>query len=295
MALQPLGFNPRQKMQSPDYELQYKRDSDLQNVELHHHDFFEVYFLISGDVTYLIENRICHVLPGDVLLISPRELHQVQIKPEMAAYERYVLWIDTHLIQQLGGADMDLYQGFDSTRPEYRNRLRLKPEEQLQMKGMLQQLYEETHGSDFGAQQLRECLLTQLLILINRLVAQEDPWEEEPSRTNRTVSLAIGYISQHYAEKITLESLAERFYISKYHLSHEFNRCVGTSVYRYVQKKRLLAARQLIAQGQKPNDVYSACGFGDYAGFYRAFKAEYHICPREYEKAVRENRSPLAL
>lgn len=289
MHLQPVGFDSRQEMQYPDYELQYKQDAYLQNVELHHHDFFELYYLVSGDVTYLIENRICHVLPGDMLLISPRELHQVQIKPEMAIYERYVLWIDPHLIQRLGAPELDLYQGLDPARPEYRNRLRLNPEDQSRIKALMQQLYGETQSEAFGSRQLQACLLTQLLILVNRLVSQPIDQEEEP-RTSGAVSQAIRYISGHYAEKITLESLAERFFISKYHLSHEFNRCVGTSVYRYVQKKRLLAARQEIAQGEKPTAVYARCGFGDYTAFYRAFKAEYHISPREYEIAVRNQR-----
>ena len=73
MPLQPQMFDPRQEMKQPDFELQYKRDSYLKDVELHHHDFYELYFLLSGDVTYTIESRLYHVLPGDMLLISVTE------------------------------------------------------------------------------------------------------------------------------------------------------------------------------------------------------------------------------
>ena len=90
-------------------------------------------------------------------------------------------------------------------------------------------------------------------------------------------------------EPLSLEQLAEQVYVSKYHLSHEFNRLVGTSVYRYIQKKRLLIARQLLAQGKRPSEVYNACGFGDYAGFYRAFRNEYGVSPREYAYSVRSD------
>ena len=85
--------------------------------------------------------------------------------------------------------------------------------------------------------------------------------------------------------------LAERFFVSKYHLSHEFNRQVGTGVYHYIQKKRLLIARQLLAQGKKPNQVYISCGFTDYTGFYRAFKAEYGVSPREFAAEVRQKNT----
>ena len=70
--------------------------------------------------------------------------------------------------------------------------------------------------------------------------------------------------------------------ISKYHLSHEFHRLVGTSVYRYIIQKRLVIAKQMLANGVAPTDVYGHCGFGDYANFYRAFKAEYHISPKQF-------------
>jgi hypothetical protein len=75
-------------MRRRDFELQHKRDLNLKDVALHHHGFYEVYFLLTGDVTYLIENKLIHVMPGDILLIPPRVQHQVLIRPEMAAYER---------------------------------------------------------------------------------------------------------------------------------------------------------------------------------------------------------------
>lgn len=96
----------------------------------------------------------------------------------------------------------------------------------------------------------------------------------------------MDYINLHYSEPLSLDLLAETFFISKYHLSHEFQRQVGTSVCRYIQKKRLQIARHLLSGGNKPNNVYSICGFGDYTGFYRAFKTEYGTSPREFAESV---------
>lgn len=282
LAIQPKGFDPRQQMKSADFELQYKRDSYLKDVELHHHDFFEVYFLLAGDVTYLIESKIVHVMPGDLLLISPRELHQVLIKPEMSVYERYVLWIDPQTIQQLSSPLTDLAAALDPSSPLFGNQLRPKPEDRSRIRELLESLHRESESDGYGSDLLRQSLLTQLLVIINRLLSQQGSYLDEDTRTNRAVTQAINYINLHYGEPLSLDLLAERFYVSKYHLSHEFNRQVGTSIYRYIQKKRLLTARQLIAQGKRPNEIPSLCGFGDYAGFYRAFKAEYGISPREF-------------
>ena len=288
MARQPQNFDPRQLLKIDDFVLQYKRDIHLKEVGLHHHDFFEIYFLLSGDVTYLVEGKIIHVMPGDLLLISPRELHQVIIRPEMSAYERYVLQIDPQMIRQLSSEASDLLTGLEPARPGAGNQFRLRPEDRSRIQDLLDQLYREADSDGYGADLLRSSLLIQLLVTINRLCRQQGPWMDEDSRTSRAVSQVMDYVNLHYAEPLSLDLLAEKFFVSKYHLSHEFNRQVGTSVYQYIQKKRLLIARQLLAQGKKPSQVYGSCGFTDYTGFYRAFKGEYGVSPREFASEARQ-------
>lgn len=63
---------------------------------------------------------------------------------------------------------------------------------------------------------------------------------------------------------------------------------MGTSVYRYIIQKRLIMAKQKMLAGMSPTDVYCNCGFGDYANFYRAFRSEYGISPKEFcEESLR--------
>ena len=133
------AFDPRQEMCRADFEILHRRDSYLKDVELHHHDCFEVFFLISGDVRYTIESRVYHVMPGDLLLISPKELHQNCIKPEMSAYERYVLWVDMQMLERCSTALTDLTRNLDSQQRQG-NLLRLRPEERAQVQKLFEQL-----------------------------------------------------------------------------------------------------------------------------------------------------------
>lgn len=285
--LHPQKFDPRQVMIRPDFELQFKRDAYLQGVQLHHHDFYEVYYLLSGNVTYTIESRLYRVMPGELLLINPRELHQVCIRPGMAAYERYTLWVAPHLFQRLSRRNTDLARCFDPGRPGYSNLLKLSADDQGEVQKLFEGLWQEYDSSAYGADLLRESLLSQLLVKINRIADQDGGRSRESARSSRLVETAVAYVNEHYGEPISLDLLAERCFVSKYHLSHEFNRQVGTSVHRYILKKRLLNARRLLAQGEPPSRVYNRCGFGDYAGFYRAFRSEYGVAPKEYARAVR--------
>ena len=282
----PQKFDPRQVMIRPDFELQFKRDAHLQDVQLHHHDFYEVYYLLSGNVTYTVESRLYRVMPGDLLLINPRELHQVCIRPEMSVYERYTLWVAPHLLQRLSSPSTDLAHCFDPGRSNYSNLFKVKPNDQTGIQRLFESLWQEYNSSAYGADLLRESLLSQLLVEANRIADQDDGRSMENARSSPPVAAAVEYVNSHYSEPLSLDLLAEQCFVSKYHLSHEFNRQMGTSVHRYILKKRLLNARWLLAKGLSPSQVYNRCGFGDYTGFYRAFRAEYGIAPKEYFLSV---------
>ena len=119
------------------------------------------------------------------------------------------------------------------------------------------------------------------MVELNRLARGADGRLEAREDSSPLVSQVLRLIDEHYSEELSLESIAANFFVSKYHLSHEFSRAVGTSVYRYIMIKRLLMARQLLLGGMSPSEVYGRCGFKDYTNFYRAFKAEYGVSPRE--------------
>ena len=278
-------FDPRQKMLRPDFEIAHKWDTDLRDVELHHHDFYEVDFLVSGDVTYVIESRVYHMQPGQMLLINPQELHQVYIRSSGAPYERYMLWVAPSLLQKLSDGSTDLTRCFDMNRSNYSNLLHLSPHQKKLVPAMLESMLHEQSQPTFGSELLQKNLLTELMIHINRLADLSDA--AEPSGEDTVVARVIDYINLHYHESLSLDLLAEQFFVSKYHLSHEFTRQIGTGVYQYIQKKRLQIARQLMAEGQRPMDVYAQCGFGDYPAFFRAFRKVYGLSPREYAQSLK--------
>ena len=134
---------------------------------------------------------------------------------------------------------------------------------------------------DYGSDLLAQGALVELMIGLNR--AADSHGDLRPAGTSdQVVDAVLHYINEHYSESLTLDQLAEQFFISKYHLLRKFDAQVGTTVHRYILQKRLMNAKQLLAGGVPPNEVCQYCGFGDYANFYRAFKAEYNQTPRQY-------------
>ena len=64
-------------------------------------------------------------------------------------------------------------------------------------------------------------------------------------------------------------------------ISALFRRAMGISFYRCVIQRRLIAAKKLIVDGISLEEVSRQVGFGDYSSFYRAFKGEYGMAPRQ--------------
>lgn len=275
-------FDPRQSMTSHTFEIFHYRDAKFEGVAVHQHDFYEVYFFISGNVEYSVEGKSYLLKEGDLLLINPLELHQPRIGPDQKLYERIVLWINKNYLSRLCTNNTSLSQCFDNTNPQHSNLLRLSLSQQKYISSKLSELIEETSSQDYGSDLAAEAILTRFLVELNRLTLTSDKKNDTEKNQSPLVSEVLSYINHHYCEKISLSSIADDFFISKYYLSHAFNSVVGTSVNRYITLKRLINAKQMLSSGIKPTTAAIHCGFNDYAGFYRAFTAEYGITPKEY-------------
>ena len=276
------SFTRRQNMLSPRYEVYHYRDSHIGEVALHHHDFYEVYLFLSGDVSYTVENRTYPLQPGDILLISPLELHQPRIRRAESVYERMVLWIDRNYLGQLSTGRTDLTRAFDPTLPGRSNLIRLMPVASRAIQSEMEQLAALTRSDAYGADLLAQSRFTSLLVELNQVAAAAETSAGQDYVSDCIVDAVLAYINEHYAEPLTLDELAAHFYISKYHLLRKFNAQVGAPVHRYILQKRLQIARQLMAGGLSPTEAGHRCGFGDYVSFYRAFRAEYRVSPRSY-------------
>lgn len=274
-------FDPRQNMSENNFEIFHYKDAKFEGVAVHQHDFYEVYFFISGNVEYSVEGKSYRMKKGDLLLINPLELHQPRIGPDQSVYERIVLWINKSYLSSLCNNSTSLSRCFDNTIPNHTNLIRLSPAQQSYISSKLTELIEEKSSDVYGSDLAAEALLIRLLVEINRLTINEERTGEE-SNTPGIVTNVLEYINNHYCEKISLSSVANEFFVSKYYLSHIFNSVVGTSLHRYITLKRLINAKQMLSSGIKPTTASINCGFNDYAGFYRAFTAEYGITPKEF-------------
>lgn len=277
MSKRPQVFDPRQEMLGINVEAFHNYDDAERVVDLHHHDFYEIYYFISGDVEYRVEGKTYVLQKGDLLLISPGVFHQPVVRPGVP-YERIVLWINRGYLAQFAEQGTDLSACFD---PSGAVLLQPGAYQRSTLAMQMEELCTEQRSEKYGKELYCQALFIQILTQINRMTATDSHARDTQSEPE-LVGQVLAYIAAHYHEKLTLQQLADHFYVSKYHLSHTFSSQVGTSIYRYILLKRLLAAREQITDGISPSEACQNCGFQDYANFYRVFKAEYGVSPKAF-------------
>ncbi len=282
MRGQSQHFDPRQIMHSSNFEIFHYKEPRPDNVEVHHHDFYEVYFFLGGAVEYWVDGKTFQLEPGDFLLINPMELHRPIVAPESKTYERIVLWINKDYLENLSNDNVNLTRCFDPSLPTHTNLLHPKTAQRTTLTTCLTELIREHYSSNSGHELYAYGLFLQFMVELNRLsmLAPKPRIIKEESST--LVSQVLSYINEHYCEELSLESIAGKFYVSKYHLSHAFSSEVGVSIYRYIMLKRLTGACQMLLDGKSAKEASVGCGFSDYTSFFRAFKSEYGISPRAF-------------
>jgi AraC-like DNA-binding protein len=123
-------------------------------------------------------------------------------------------------------------------------------------------------------------LLTQLLLILSL--------EDSISSNNDDDDFmhdVIAYVNRHLFDELSLDKIAQRFFVSKFHLCRAFKEYAGISLFSYITAKRIVMADQLIERGEPATEVAYKVGFGSYSSFYRAYiKQNGHPPVREYTK-----------
>ena len=275
------------EMVHPEFEIHHRRDDlrdyhaakDNQPIQLHHHDFYEIYYFISGNVDYLVENKTYHLQPGDLILMSPLELHQPLFSEQSGTYERIVLWIDGQKLSSLSTSEISFLSCFKQSHSDTTDRIyHVDEERQGMLQFFLDELATAMNTDTIYSPLIANTLLTWLLCNFHSMTSQT-PSVVDHRRMSVQIANCVDYINLHLNEDLSLDLLSKECYISKQHLLRTFKDAMGFSVHQYIQKKRLLTARQYMQNGDSPKEAAFKCGFSDYSVFYRAYKKEYGVSP----------------
>ena len=245
-------------------------------VDYHYHEFCKLLLLISGRGGYVVDGQRYLLQPGDVVLIGSRSAHRPELE-EDSLYERIIIYISPEFLQQSSTADCDLPDLFSG---RYGHVLRLKEAERKKVFAMAAVLEKELSEDGYGREILSNTDLLRILVEIGRQQRRKDAQNLHPviPKDPRVLEW-MRYIDRHLAEDMDMDALAERFFISKYHMMRLFRAETGFTIHTYLMQRRLLAARQLIEKGMRATEACYRTGFRSYSSFTRAYNKHFGSTP----------------
>lgn len=145
----------------------------------------------------------------------------------------------------------------------------------------------ELHDIAASASYIRDMKIFEKLTSLLTLLMEESWNDQKHHSGSRKLNLqdVKDYLDQHYQEKITLENLADLFYINKFYLTRIFKEQFGLSVNNYLQMQRITHAKQLLRFTELTIEkIGLECGMADANYFSRVFKKVEGMTPGEYRK-----------
>lgn len=264
------------------YRLFHLKDKNTKEFEFHYHDFHKIIVFLKGNVTYLIEGKAHYLKPWDILLVNRHDIHKPIIDSQ-EEYERIILWIDSDFIQSQNDSSCDITNCFQLANEKSVNLIRLDPNLQTKVRQIIFELEHSLSSEEFGNTLLSNALFIQFMVYLNRIfLGEQYETTSDSFRCDKQVERILDYLNQHITEELSIDTLAQKFFISKYYFMHKFKQETGFTVHNYIQQKRLLLSCKLIKEGIPIVKASEQCGFKDYSSFLRAFKKMFGRSPRNF-------------
>ncbi len=251
-----------------EFRLFHLKDDRGTNVDFHYHDFYKIVFLLSGSGSYVVEGRRYLLKPGDIVLVGNRMVHKPEFERGIS-YERIILYISPEFLASNGTDAFRLEDVFTDDRGHV---LRPTDEFRRRMLSQTAQLEAEMGGAGPGYVILSRCTLLRTLVEIGEEFARnsgEIPGPIVPK--DKKILDILRFLDENLTEDISIEDLASRFFISKYHMMRRFREETGTSIHTYLSDKRLFLSRDLIQAGATATEACFRSGFRSYSAFSRAY------------------------
>lgn len=223
--------------------------------DMHTHNRYELLYILSGDVTHVIEDRKYKLKKDDLVIIKPNDYHYIRIDSPVD-YERYDLLFDPELlgVKNVGLLPQDTEVINCRHRP------------------IITDMYKKIdyYINLVGDEEFKDIMSILIKELFYNL-SFASVTENRPENINPIVSKALAEINSGLYTVKGIDEIAKKLYVTESYLYRIFKRELKTTPLKYITEKRLHTAQSLINQGKKPTHIYTECGFNDYTSFYRSF------------------------
>lgn len=280
-----LEFDERKFLNSSEnYKIYSVSTFDKMYSKLHEHDFIEIFCLVSGSVNYVVEQGSFELKDYDIVLVPPHSLHKLTIKSRDVEYKRLVLWISKQYLDKLSSENSILFESISKFTNNGIYLIR-KPEFFFEMKPYLEKIMSIEFTNVFGKDLLIDNTFREMFIKLYNFDINQNKIVEFTG--NPIVLKILDYIANNLKNELSLEEIANELDLDEFYISHLFVKKVGTTIHKYIIKKRLSQGKKLLEQGSSIKDCIQEIGFKDESYFIQSFKKEFGYTPKQYKNKIK--------
>lgn len=240
-------------------------EPDHHSFRSHSHNMAELYCFISGNARFAVEGQVYNLAPGTVLLMGLGQTHNILLENDQT-YERIAVLLDSHALPPQ-------YEAYKARLLAGERAFLIDSAQQIWWKESFEILTKTApeHRADL--------LISFFAMAITQLLGRDNI--SLPEWRDDIVYGASRYIDEHLAEEMNLDDIAGAIFTNKTALNRKFRSVMGCSVWEYVLRKRIHAARGQLYLSRSVRAAFESSGFGDYSSFYRAYKKYIGCSPTE--------------
>lgn len=286
-----IGRNRMQEVEGVTAEYPYvlnRADSSRMRVPWHWHEEVEFSLVRQGILRVTISGKEYTFSEGEGFFLNSNILHAM----EAADGKQTVLW-DSHMLHPM------LLSGFSKSvfdkkymAPVLRNRklelVEFRPGQQRQQE-ILARLDEAAAAQEAPFAEFRtRNLFSEIWLLLLKEMEELEQQAKLPKPVNQErIQIMLEYIHQHYAEKITLDQIAEAALVGKRECLRCFQQCIGKAPFAYLMDYRIQAAEQLLrTTALSVTEIAIQTGFSNSAYFAKVFRELRHMTPSQYRVSI---------
>ena len=274
-----------------EYDCRHGVDDQWASPQFHMHPHYEFYLFIRGNAQIVIEDERFDAHPMDLFVFPPGVMHRAAILGHEEPYERAYFYATRKALAEMEEDGYPLLPILEEAARGGIYSFHAEDTDASRFIRLVDHYIEALKDPDPSVPAMNRCRVNMQALIACKTAQHKNILTPRPSDR---ISEVIRYINEHMLEPLTLDSLAEQFYVSKYTLLHDFKDYANISVHQYILTKRVIFAQQLMQRGCGPGNAAKQSGFNDYAGFYRAFVRQARETPQAYFDRSRRMGSPAA-
>lgn len=268
------------------------REYDHSMNSRHMHQEYEIYYLLDGERYYFIESETYLIEKGTLVFINRNEIHKTTAATMVRDFDRALLsirgeWLNPFL-HSLGLSSVE--QFFVNQRIVILNK-----EEQEYTNGLFQIIVKELRDKNENYECMVKMKLAELLLFISRRNISEKSEHQvflSHSVKHQKIREITEYIKQNRQNAITLQSLADNFFISKGYLSRIFKEVIGFTVTEYINIQKIKYAQDLVeSTNHSITKIAEISGYESITYFEKIFKKYTGISPKKYRSLQKSSKS----